>query len=168
MGRFAVFLETTELPKVQTAIGIGSMSFHGDGADAASWLCYTLDSSVPHQRLWIISNAEMGGPERLVDGVRAQIAEGAEATTDCPSLPKQFQPVSFDHEVWLGRSETSMHSTFGSPSKVIGHWQQYYYRGTTRGDGKCAPDGYDVINGFAIRIEREVVTDIDAGQVTSC
>jgi len=168
MGQFVISLEVTGLPSVEEVIGVGSMSYRGDGAAAASWLCYTLDDSVPHGRVWIISNAEMGGPERLVDGIRAQLVGRVGATTDCPSLPKRFQPIAFDHAIWLGTTETSIHSLFGAASKIIGNWQQYYYLGKTRDDGKCAPDGYDVLNGFAIKIERGVITDIDAGQVTSC
>ena len=168
MGKFVISLEVTGLPEVRRTIGIGSIGFEGDGADAASWLCYTLDDSLPHERLWIISNAEMGGPGQQVDGVRAQLANKAEATNDCPSLPKQFHPISFNHAVWLGTSAGSMRSIFGSPSKVIGQWQQYYYSGKTRGDGRCAPDGYDVLNGVAVKIERGLITDIHASQTTSC
>jgi hypothetical protein len=168
MGRFVVSLEITGLTKVQKTIGIGSVEYQGDGADAASWLCYTLDSSAPRQRLWIISNAEMGGPERLVDGVRAQYGDRIDASPDCPSLPKRFQPVSLSRELWLGTVETSIRSKFGSPSKTIGNWEQFYYLGKTRGDGKCAPDGYDVINGFSVKIEEGVVKDVEATQVTSC
>jgi hypothetical protein len=168
LGRFVISLEVTSLPSVQNAIGIGSMSYRGDGAAAESWLCYTLNESVPHGRLWIISNAEMGGPEMLVDGIRAQLGDGVGATADCPSLPKRFQPITFDHAIWLGTRKASIRSLFGSASKVIGNWQQYYYLGKTRDDGKCAPDGYDVLNGFAINIEGGIITDINAGQVTSC
>jgi hypothetical protein len=168
MGRFVISLEVTALAGVQKTIGVGSMEYQGDGADAASWLCYTLDSSAPRQRLWIVSNAEMGGPERLVDGVRAQYGDRIDASSDCPSLPKRFQPVSLNRGLWLGKVETSIRAKFGSPSKTIGNWEQFYYLGKTRGDGKCAPDGYDVTNGFSVKIEGGVVNDVQASQVTSC
>jgi hypothetical protein len=168
MGGFVISLEVTGLTKVQETIGIGSVEYQGDGAEAASWLCYTLDSSAPRQRLWIVSNAEMGGPKRLVDGVRGQYGDRIDASPDCPSLPKKFWPVSLNGELWLGRAETSIRSKFGAPSKTIENWEQFYYSGKTRGDGKCAPDGYDVINGFSIKIEGGVVRDVEATQVTSC
>lgn len=168
MGRFIIPFELIGLANVQNAIGIGSMGYHGDGARAAFWLCYTLDSSLPHQRLWVMSYHEMGGPEQLVDRVTVRIADRAEATPDCPSLPKRFQPISFDHEFWLGKSESSMRATFGQPSKAIGEWREYYYVGKARDDGKCTLDGYDVTNGLTIKIEHGRVTEIDASQVTSC
>ena len=168
MGQFVIFLEVTGLRNVRNIIGVGPMSFKGDGAEATSWVCYTLDSSLPHQRLWIMSNAEMGGSERLVDGVTARFEDRAAATPECPSLPKRFQPVSFDHGVWLGETQSSIRLAFGSPSKVVGQWREYYYSGKTRDDGKCTPDGYDVVSGFAIKVEHDRITQINASQVTSC
>jgi hypothetical protein len=168
MGQFAVSLETTSLPNVQKTVGVGSVSFFGDGAEATSWLCYTLDNSVPHQRLWIMSNAEMGGPQKLVDGIVVQLAAGADSTSDCPSLPTRFQPLVFDHAILLGIREESVRSIFGSPSKILGHWEDYSYAGRTRSDGKCAPDGYDVSTGLTIKIENGLVIEIHVGQTTSC
>jgi len=168
LGKFVVSLEITGLPKVRQVIGISSIEYQGDGAEATSWLCYTLDDSMPHQRLWIMSNAEMGGRESLVDGISAQIVDGTSATPDCPSLPRQFQPVSFDHEIWLHKSSESARSLFGSPSMVVGQWQDYSYAGKTQGDGKCAPDGYDVLNGLSIKFDHGIATGLNASQVTSC
>ena len=125
MGRFVVSLEISSLPKVEEVIGLGSLSYRGDGAEATAWLCYTLDESLPHQRLWIMSNAEMGGPERLVDGIAAEVSGGGPATPDCPSLPKRFLPLSFDHAIWLDTKESSVRSTLGSPSKVGGKCSGY-------------------------------------------
>jgi len=123
-----------------------------------------------HQQGWQIhlAHQEICPKNRSHLSVRGQYGDRIDASPDCPSLPKKFWPVSLNGELWLGRAETSIRSKFGAPSKTIENWEQFYYSGKTRGDGKCAPDGYDVINGFSIKIEGGVVRDVEATQVTSC
>jgi hypothetical protein len=122
----------------------------------------------PRQRLWFLSNSEMGGPEQFVDGIATQLADGITSSPDCPPLPQKFRPIAFDHAIWLGQDEKSVRSIFGSPSKISLQWEDYSYAGKTRGDGKCAPDGYDVLTNLTIKNASGRITEIHIGQSTSC
>lgn len=166
MGSFTVLLEVTSLPEVLATIGAGHIGFHGDAAAADSWICYTLDDAEPKKRLWIVSNAEMGGPEQYVGEIVAQVKPSAKATLECPTLPEAFQPLSFDHSIWLSESEHSVRSALGAASKAISPWLEYSYAGKT--PGSCSPDGFDVTNALVMRLEHERIVEIFASQVTSC
>ncbi|KXS30638.1 MAG: Uncharacterized protein AWT59_3241, partial [Candidatus Gallionella acididurans] len=71
MGSMEVTLEKTSLKEVQSTIGAGTIYSHGDASEALAWLCYTVSTSNPKQRLWL-SSGEMGGL-KIIDGVAAEV-----------------------------------------------------------------------------------------------
>ena len=162
MGKLEVQLEITTLGDISAAAGRGAVSHQGDAGDSVYWLCYTL----PHQRVWILSNGEMGGPEHAVTEIDAEKINASASTKDCPDLPQSLEPISFHGGIWLGSDLTRVSRALGPPSYTKGQWQSFNYKGKVA--GHCAPDGFDLMNWVLIKSESGRVVGIKAGQVTSC
>lgn len=160
MGDFGIIYEETSLGEIKSKIGSGRIDHEGDAAESTYWLCYT----VQQERIWIMSG-EMGGSKHDVLNVAVKSGE-FKASTDCPELPVQFQPISFDHGLRVGETEYSVVKALGSPSHREGKWMSYNYTG--KEDQFCKPWGADVTNWALFEVENGHVISIRAGQVTSC
>jgi hypothetical protein len=164
LGKYKVRYEETRLRDVMLRAG-GYIQQQGDAGDNIYWLCYTIADGKPSQRLWIIASGEMGGPENDITEVMGQVT-AEQPTVDCPSLPKELQPVRLSSGLWLGAPETSPVVRQRKKPGNNGQWRGYYYLGKAPGD--CKPDGYDVGNSLAWSATDGVISTIAAGQVTSC
>ncbi len=162
MGSFEVQFEKTTLGQVIRAAGSGEIEHQGDAAESIYWLCYT----APDERVWIISDGEMGGREHTVGKIVAQELGGAHATKDCPSLSSKLLPLHLDKSIWLGTTAEAATRDLGRPSHVEGSWQSYNYAGKV--PGACSPKGFDLLNWLGLKIVRGRVVELQAGQVTSC
>jgi hypothetical protein len=165
MGRLEVFFEKTRLKDVLVAAG-GELSQQGDGAEHVFWICYTILDAKQSARLWIISNAEMGGREHAVTSVAAQLEAVANPTQTCPALPATLQPVSFSNGVWLGIAGSRASAFFGDAPYHNEPIQTFVYRGKV--PGKCESDGFDVLNWLEWKVNDGFLVQVYAGQVTSC
>jgi hypothetical protein len=157
MGSMEVTLEKTSLKEVQSTIGAGTIYSHGDASEALAWLCYTVSTSNPKQRLWL-SSGEMGGL-KIIDGVAAEvIPTNVNPSADCPELPQRYLPLRFANGIWLGAPEERFQKSFGKVKKVKDA-RAYIYIGK---DGE-----YDVIGSLNIRFKNSASVAIFANHVTS-
>lgn len=165
MGSFHVRFENTALDDVRKTVGIGDIAHQGDAGESINWVCYTNVIPARVERIWIISDGEMGGPERRVTGISAEILPNGIATTDCPALPTGMTPLILDSGFWLGASGSHTHIRFGAPSYHQGSWISFNYQGKAK--GRCE-GGFDVLNDLLVRLENDRVSFLRARQVTSC
>lgn len=157
MGSLEVTLEKTSLKEVQSTIGAGNIYSHGDASEALAWLCYTVSTSNPKQRLWL-SSGEMGGLS-IINGVDAmEIQTNDSPSEGCPELPERYLPLRFTNGIWLGSSENRFQKSFGEVKKVKDA-RAYIYIGK---DGD-----YDVIGSLNVRFKNNVSVAIFANHVTS-
>lgn len=167
LGGFNVQFERTTLNDVKRAVSLGRVDQQGDAAEHALWLCYTLGAPQAWERIWIISNGEMGGDTHVVTGVTAVRTPNSAPTRDCPELPSAMRSVHFDTAVWLDSTTAQVDKALGTPSHIAGAWSAYNFKTKIPEDGQC-PGGYDRLNWLFIKSERGAVSSIHAGQVTSC
>src|ERR1700729_1909600 len=101
MGDFVVVFEQDSLNNVVVELLRGAIQHSGDASTSLYWLCYTLVSARTSQRLWIISDGEMGGTDHLITAIYAQeLARGARATEKCPQSPTKNGTRAFDNHLW--------------------------------------------------------------------
>ncbi len=125
MGNLHIVLEQTTLSEVNKAVEAGAISSQGDAGNSISWLCYTNLSSPTPERIWISTHNEMGGPERRVMGVTAQLQLVGLATADCPALPPALTPVRIDNGLWLNDQERAVGNALHTAVKGNQAWQQF-------------------------------------------
>lgn len=164
LGSYGITFEKTTLDDVVRATALGSIAHKGDAGESVYWLCYTLSDQ---DRLWIISDGEMGGSEHAITGFTAQRLRGVELSSDCPVLPANFLHISLDADIWLGSSNRDLFRAFGPPSLTDGPIQSYDFETKIPGIGKCG-GGYDRLNWLLTELDHGQIAVIYAGQVTSC
>jgi hypothetical protein len=167
MGRLKIQFEKTTLPEVLSAIKLGSIQHQGDAGDSVSWLCYTALTHGYNARIWIESSDEMGGPGEAVTDVAIQKITDGRSPADCPILPKQYEPLSFNNGVWLGTPNGTVKNVFPSGLLRSGQLAFIGYQGKVADDGHC-DGGYDLLNSLYLTFKAGLVIAMDAGQVTSC
>jgi len=97
MGRLRVDFEKTRLRDVAREAG-GVVARHGNGAERHFWLCYTIPSDPPFQRVWLSAVADIHGSRQPISAAISRIvADGP--TSDRPLLGKPLLPVSFDRGI---------------------------------------------------------------------
>jgi hypothetical protein len=168
LGELRVQFEETTLSQVERAASIGTVAHHGDAAESTYWICYTISGPGEAERIWIISNGEMGGREggeHAVTGIAVVRLKHKQPRADCPLLPGNLQPVALDDRIWLGASSAEVKSAFGVPSHVAGAWWEFDYQ--SKVPGNC-DGGYDLLNSLTIKLDEGHVNTIFADQVTSC
>jgi hypothetical protein len=165
LGTFRVVFEETALEEVRVKVGSGTVSHQGDAAASEYWLCYSVLSQSHRERVWIVSNAEMGAGK--VTAVVAIALASSEPSGDCPLLPSQLLPVTLDSNLWLGASAADLARTLGKPSHVAHHWRSYAFQTKIEDQGKCE-GGYDRIDDLDVKLHRGRVVALSAGQVTTC
>jgi hypothetical protein len=162
MGKLRVQLEQTTLDEVRRAASVGTIAHRGDAGDSVYWLCYT-DSG--RQRIWIMSDGEMGGAGHYVTGVSAEAVPDARATAACPALPRHLQPLSLANHIWLGASEEDAAMHIGAPSFQSGTWRSYDFAGKVA--GSC-PGGVDLTASLVLHVQNGRATFLRITQTTSC
>jgi hypothetical protein len=168
MGPLKIAFEETTLPEVMGAIKSGSIKHQGDAAGSVYWLCYTaLNHGHNVVRIWIEASGEMGGPEHAVTEVAVQRIANERPPPECPVLPKQYEPLSFNNGVWLGAPVGSVEKAFPSGLSRNGDQAFIGYQGKVADDGHC-DGGYDLLNSLYLTFKAGLVVAITAGQVTSC
>jgi hypothetical protein len=164
-----MLLEKTTIYDVQKAARVGDVVHnHADAGNGMRWLCYTNVWTTPAERIWFTSHMEMGGPQANLMGVTAELLPAGVATADRPALPKALTPLRLDNGLWLNDPESSIGTAVGTSSPSDEEWQQFGYAGKLRESGACVPDGFDVLNGLAVRVRAGRVSFIVIYHVTSC
>jgi hypothetical protein len=165
MGSFRVQFEKTILDDVRQAATTGEISNQGEAGTSIYWLCYTNLNSNKAERIWIVSDGEMGGSEHYITSISAQLLPSGKATKDCPVLPKTLKPLSLNHNFWLNSSDSDLHKMFGKPSYRSRNWRSYNYQGKVQGN---CEGGFDLLNWLEVRIVKGRASSLHVGQVTSC
>jgi hypothetical protein len=84
LGNFRIEFEKTTLSDVQRAVAAGTVNQAGDAAERSLWLCYSIVKHRIPERVWIISDGEMGGDTHVVTGITATRTGTAPSAEDCP------------------------------------------------------------------------------------
>lgn len=166
MGAFRVRFEETTLYDVRQAASLGVLGHTGDAGESVYWLCYTVEGNTQAERLWLISDGEMGGPQHNVTGVSATRLPRGIATAGCPALPENLKPLSLDNDLWLGASREAATSRLGRFSLQNDAWGSYDFEGKVAGD--CAGSGYDFSASLLLHFEHGRAEQLHFRQVTSC
>jgi hypothetical protein len=167
MGTLKIEFEETTLPQVKNVTKLGIIQHQGDAADSVNWLCYSAATAAKSVRIWIEASGEMGGPEMRITEINVHRVANGSPPSDCPLLPKQFRPLSFENRVWLGDSEAAVEKAFPSGLLHSGGQSFIGYQGKVADDGNCK-GGYDLLNSLYLTFKSGIVVEINAGQVTSC
>jgi hypothetical protein len=165
LGVLRIQFEQTTLDQVRRQALQGKVAHQGDAGNSIYWLCYTNKREHIAERIWLISNGEMGGRGHAVTSVIVSRVKLAAPTTDCPALPATMRPASFDSNAWLGSSDRALENAFGSPSHLKESWRSYDFQ--TKVQGSC-DGGFDRMNWLLTKSQNGKVISIYAGQVTSC
>ena len=166
MGAFRVRFERTTLDDVRRAASVGKIAHRGDAGESVYWLCYTNLSPAQTERVWVVADGEMGGPEHFVTNVSAELLPKGSATADCPELPNNLKPLSLDNHLWLGATEGAAHAKLGAPSYQKGAWRSYDFQGKV--PGNCEGGSFDLLAWLLLHFQNGRVNSLQVGQVTSC
>ena len=164
MGGFVIVWETTRLADVLNAIGVGTVQHGGDAGDSTYWICYASGGTRP-QRIWLISDGEMGGFEHAISQVIAEEQSDGATSQDCPQIPRAFLPVKLSNGLWLGAHEQTVVQATAVDSHSISPFHSIEYQ--TKVPGNCE-GGFDRIDWLDYKIDRGRIAVIWVGQATSC
>ena len=67
------------------------------------------------EKIWVVADGEMGGNQRYVTNISAELLPNRLAAADCPALPNNLKPVSLDIHLWLGASIGGATLSLGHP-----------------------------------------------------
>ena len=165
-GHLIISLEKTTLASVIRNVGQGTFSHQGDAGGSVYWVCYIKQHRAANTIIWIQSGGEMGGANHAITEVTARIESKQNNINGCQKLSKNFGGISLNDQIWVGSAASRAVQLFGTPSVRKLDWQLFEYQGKT-GKG-CAPGGFDISNWVSIKVKHDMITVIDAGQITSC
>jgi hypothetical protein len=160
LGGLTAEFEKTTLVEIRNAIGYGVIDHAGDAGESQYWLCYSLKG----QRIWLISNGEMGGSNHMLTRVAA--VSTASTTGSCPPMPAFLQPVSFLFGR-IGASKKSLLDVLGAPSGISNDKLIYQYAGKKPQQYKGGMEEFDVTAHIEVKIENDRITSLDASHITS-
>jgi len=166
MGRLQLRFEETSLDDVRAAASVGTIAYRGDAGASIYWLCYTNLNSTPAERLWIVSDGEMGGNEHRVTDVIAQRLPSPHASEDCPSMPTSLAPLKLDNGIWLDTPPQTARKVLGAASSKTGNWESYDYIGKVPGD--CAGAHFDLTSSIMLKIVKKQIDSLRVTRITSC
>ena len=162
LGNFFINFETTTLSEISSAIHSGSIDHSGEAGSSQYWLCYSL----PRQRIWFISNGEMGGREHALTQIHVISGTDFQGNASCPLLPKSFQPASFDFG-WIGTDQGHLLDTLGPPSGKQGANHIYYYKGKKPAKIDSKVVEWDVVGYVEAKIVNGKIASLYVSHVTS-
>jgi hypothetical protein len=166
MGTLRIRLEQTTLDDVRRVASAGKIAHRGDAGDSIYWLCYTNATRNQAQRIWIVSDGEMGGSAHYVTEISAETTSNEHATTDCPALPKRLSAVSLANDLWLGASEWQATMRLEAPSYQNGAWRSFDFAGKVAGD--CPGGALDLTASLMLHFQNGRVNSLRVSQITSC
>jgi len=168
VGSFHVEFEATQLDDIANRISRQLMQHEGDAGESVYWLCYTFTEKTQKERLWFISDGEMGGANHLVTGVIAiRLSPTATKTTECraPSMP--VDKIAFDNGLWLGQSKQELRSKLGAEPQANRGWWSYRYSGTTPVQSGGRTTTFDVTSQLDVELRDSRIAAIRASQIYS-
>ncbi|MDB5985262.1 MAG: hypothetical protein JWR16_315 [Nevskia sp.] len=125
LGRIKIWLEFNTLADVIKVAGANPIAHFEDDEASYDWLCY--DADAHRQRLWFVSDTDMGGEQRMVTSIVAMLVEApSDPSAACPLLPKALSSVALDRAIWLGTRDGELAKKLGEPSSSLRDWQSFY------------------------------------------
>jgi len=168
LGAIEVALETTTLMNVQEALAHTSIQHAGDAGDSMYWLCYTLPNPNHRQRVWIVSDGEMGGTEHFVTSiVMTKLTVTDKETTECPAAPANVGPAVVDNGLKLGASTDKIREVMGRAPGASDGWWSYRYQGKTSIQRHGKSVAFDVTASLDVKLRRGRAIAIRVTQITS-
>ncbi|MHB8844193.1 MAG: hypothetical protein ACYC7L_05530 [Nitrospirota bacterium] len=163
IGKFKAKFEKTTLGEILKTVGVGTIHHAGDAGGSQYWLCYTL----PNQRVWLISNGEMGGSDHVLTQVQAiSTKQDSLVNTSCPQIPTPFQTISMNFG-WIGTTQESLIRVLGQPSGKDGGRFKYLYEGKEPGVSDGQKMEWDVLSFLEVTIANNEISSVYASHVTS-
>lgn len=163
IGDFVAEFEKTTLGEIRDTLGFGSIQHSGDAAESQYWLCYSL----PSQRVWLISNGEMGGSDHALTQVQSTLTSStSQENTACPQIPTRFQTIYLNFG-WIGTTQESLLKALGQPSGIKDSRLIYYYSGKKSGVYQGQSVEWDVTGYVEAVIIDNKVSSLYASHVTS-
>lgn len=158
LGSYTVTLERTTLGEIAERAGGDMGRIEDKDGRSADALCYTL----PKARLWIMSDAETGGPGRVVtEAVMSAAALPPEP--GCPALSEKHLAVVFLTGVAIGSSPRAVTDALGEPSHARDGKIGYMSEMRSGTGGECT-----VTRMTGAAIDDESVSELRLRQITSC
>ncbi len=169
LGSLHLIFENSTLSDVQRSAA-EPLKHRGEAGASIYWVCYTVQAPRA-ERVWILSDGEMGGTEHRITGITATQLSAARPMPGCPALPPALLPMSLDNGVWLGSTMVDAAAALGAPagpdhSQATLSWHTFRYAGKLP-SATCA-GGFDLTNDVSLQSEAGRVSALQAGQVTSC
>ena len=122
-----------------------------DTGGGMSWLCFTILGDRYRQRIWVVSDDEFGGTEKLVTGVYVvPIGKNVGETTVCPKL--SLKRASLDNGVWLNSSQRQLAVATDAPEVAAKGWWRYSYMGTASLAVRGSNRHFDVSSWIDVRM----------------
>jgi len=165
MGKLQLRFGETSLDDIRAAASAGAIAHQGDAGASIYWLCYSNLNSAS-ERIWIVSDGEMGGNKHSVTDVIAQRLPGLHASEDCPSMPASLAPLKLDNGVWLDTPPATARKVLGAASSRAGHWVSYDYIGKVAGD--CAGAPFDLTSSIMLKVVKRQIDSLRVTRMTSC
>lgn len=163
MGTFKAIFEETTLSAIMGALGKGSIQLSRATGESQYWLCYSL----PHQRIWLISNGEMGGPDHTLTQVQAVSTKTlSQEDAACPQIPTSFQPISMNFG-WLETSKEQLLASLGPASGRKDSRLMFFYKGKEPGMYEGKKVEWDIIAYIEAIIVDNKVSSLYISHVTT-
>ncbi len=163
LGSFVAEFEKTTLNDIRNTLGSSLIHHNGDTAESQYWLCYSL----PSQRVWFISDGEMGGSDHALTQVKAvPINSTSKKNVLCPQIPTQFQSVSLSFG-WIGTTRDLLMKTLGQPSGIEDGHLIYYYAGKKKDSSNGRNVEWDIIGYVEAVIVDNKISSLEVSHVTS-
>ncbi len=165
MGTFEVKFEETTLGAVINEVGVGSIQLTRETGESQYYLCYSLPDQ--HQRIWLISNGEMGGPDHALTQVYAvSTIKPIRKNVACPQIPSGFQSISMKFG-WLGTTHKKLLTSLGKPSGSKDGRLIFLYEGEKTGIYQGKSVEFDVITYIEAQINDNKISSLYISHVTT-
>ena len=165
LGSYRISLGEQSLTDALVEMHTGNIMHAGDAGDSVYWICYTISADGPGQRIWIISDGELGGREHEITSVQADLVRAEKKPTiSCPTLPREYSPPHLDHHLWLGSTVQTLTDKFGKAPSIKNGWWSYTYNGTLHDDSEKT-SSYDVTSTFDVNLKEAHVVSLVVTQL---
>jgi hypothetical protein len=168
LGKMRIDFNRTTLLDVETTVLLGTIDHAGDAGESDYWLCYTVTRGGHSERLWIVSDGEMGGSDHEVTGAFATRLDPKSASkADCPELPRRFSSIELSNGLWLGDAANKVGSALRTTSRGSDGWWGYRYEGKTAIAVRGELVDFDVTSSVDVKLRRGLIVGINAKEILS-
>jgi hypothetical protein len=136
LGSVKVVFDKTTLDEARRHIGSGEIQHRGDAGESVYWLCYSNHAPKGWEQVWLLSHGEMGGDERVINGVAA-IVSPSRPPDSCTVLPDHLRRVKLNNGIWLGAQTAEIRKKLARPSLEEKDWLHYQSRLELVGDPRA-------------------------------